>query len=68
MINLVKLFGKTINLEIGYELIPYPEYYPDDEPVRRVASIEKARKDLNFNPKISLKAGLTKTWTWALKN
>ena len=51
MINLVKLFSKTINLEISYKLIPYPEYYPDDEPVRRLASIEKARKDLNFNPK-----------------
>ena len=68
MIDLVKLFGKTINLELTYNLIPYPEYYPDDEPVRRLASIEKARKNLHFHPKVDLEAGLTKTWTWALKN
>ncbi len=68
MIDLVKLFGKTINSEISYKLIPYPEYYPDDEPIRRLASIKKARENLNFHPKVNLEAGLTKTWTWALKN
>ncbi len=68
MIDLVKLFRKTINIDLGYKLTPYPDYYPDDEPIRRLASIDKARKDLNFNPKINLEVGLTKTWMWALKN
>ena len=68
MIDLVKLFRKTINIDLSYKLIPYPEYYPDDEPVRRLASIEKARAHLNFHPKVNLEAGLTKTWTWALNN
>ena len=68
MIDLVKLFGKTIDLDLSYKLTPYPEYYPDDEPTRRLASIKKARENLNFNPKVTLEAGLTKTWTWALKN
>ena len=68
MIDLVKLFRKTINIDLSYKLTPYPEYYPDDEPTRRLASIDKAREHLNFHPKVTLEAGLTKTWTWALKN
>ncbi len=67
MVDLVKLFRKTVNIDLSYQLIPYPEYYPDDEPIRRLASIEKAKKDLNFFPKVTLEAGLTKTWNWALK-
>ena len=68
VIDLVKLFRKTINIDLMYKLTAYPDYYPDDEPLRRLASIEKAREHLNFNPKVSLEAGLTKTWLWALKN
>ncbi len=68
MINLVKLFRKTINLDLTYKITEYPEYYPEDEPIRRLASIDKAREHLNFNPKVNLEAGLTKTWKWALKN
>ena len=68
MIDLVKVFRKTINIDLSYKSTPYPEYYPDDEPIRRLASIEKARENLNFHPKVNLEAGLTKTWTLALKN
>ena len=67
MIDLVKLFGKTINVDIKYKLTPYPEFYPDDEPRRRLASIDKARKHLNFYPQVTLEAGLWQTWMWALK-
>ena len=68
MVDLVKLFSKTVNIQLHYKLTSYPEHYPDDEPIRRLASINKARKDLNFNPNVNLEAGLTKTWMWALKN
>ena len=68
MIDLVKLFREIINLDLSYKLTPYPEYYPEDEPIRRLPSIDKAREHLNFNPKVTLEAGLTKTWKWALKN
>ena len=68
MIDLVELFCKIIDIDIRYKLTPYPEYYPDDEPIRRLGSIDKAREHLNFNPKVTLEAGLTKTWMWALKN
>ena len=68
MIDLVKLFSKVINININYALTPYPEYYPEDEPTRRLPSIEKAKKDLDFHPKITLEKGLHETWTWALEN
>tara|TARA_Y100001968_G_C19403466_1_gene742322 strand:- start:419 stop:1387 length:969 start_codon:yes stop_codon:yes gene_type:complete len=68
MIDLVKLFRKTIDIDLSYELTPYPDYYPNDEPIRRLASIEKARENLNFHPKVTLEDGLSKTWKWALKN
>ncbi len=68
MIDLVKLFSKIINIDISYKLIQYPDYYPDDEPIRRLASIKKARDHLHFIPKVTLEAGLTNTWNWALKN
>ena len=68
MKDLVKLFRKTINIDLSYQLTPYPEYYPDDEPRRRLASINKAREHLNFNPRVTLEDGLVETWKWALKN
>ena len=68
MIDLVRLFSETVKVDLTYQLTPYPEDYPDDEPLRRLASIEKARNDLNFDPKITLESGLTETWTWALNN
>ena len=68
MIDLVKLFGKAININIKFKLTSYPEHYPEDEPTRRLASIRKARENLNFHPKVDLEAGLTKIWNWALNN
>ncbi len=68
MIDLVKLFRKVVNIDLNYKLTPYPEYYPDDEPIRRLASIDKAKKHLNFHPKVSLETGLTETWIWAVNN
>jgi len=67
MIDLVKLFSKTINIDLNYTLTPYPSFYPEDEPIRRLPSIEKARKNLNYQPKVSLEEGLSKTWSWAKK-
>tara|TARA_Y100001968_G_scaffold4538_1_gene4037 strand:- start:8406 stop:9389 length:984 start_codon:yes stop_codon:yes gene_type:complete len=68
MIDLVEIFCKTLNLEISYKLSPYPEFYPEDEPARRLPSIEKARENLDFNPIVNLESGLIKTWNWALRN
>ncbi len=68
MINLVKLFIDTTNIKLSYQLTPYPDFYPDDEPERRLPSIKKAKSDLKYHPKVSLEEGILKTWNWALKN
>lgn len=40
------------------------ESLPEDDPKRRCPSIEKAKKILNWHPKVSLKQGLSKTIRW----
>ncbi len=65
MLNLVELFRKVVNKNLDFELTEYPKYYPKDEPMRRLPSIGKARKELGFNPKVSIEEGLIKTWSWA---
>tara|TARA_B100000700_G_scaffold170954_2_gene188758 strand:- start:234 stop:1205 length:972 start_codon:yes stop_codon:yes gene_type:complete len=68
IVDLVKLFNKALKIDLNYQLTSYPDYYPDDEPIRRLPSIKKAREQLNFHPNITLEEGLTETWLWALKN
>tara|TARA_Y100001968_G_scaffold324135_1_gene362903 strand:+ start:1734 stop:2711 length:978 start_codon:yes stop_codon:yes gene_type:complete len=68
MVELVKLFSETVKIDLNYELTSYPDYYPDDEPLRRLPSIEKARRDINYHPKITLEEGLTKSWDWAVRD
>ena len=35
---------------------------------KRLINIEKAKKNINFNPKISLEEGLNKTISWYKSN
>jgi len=58
MIQLANKFYESLNLEPNYDLIPYPSYYPSDEPLRRCPSIDKAVKQTNILPKVDLKTGL----------
>ena len=44
------------------------EEYLTDNPNRRCPVITKARKDLNYNPKISLDEGIEKTMLWYMDN
>ena len=68
IVDLVKLFNKALKIDLNYQLTSYPDYYPDDEPIRRLPSIKKAREQLSFHPNITLEEGLMATWLWALKN
>jgi len=65
MIELVELFSNSIGIDIKLDLIPYPETYPGDEPLRRLADISLARKELDFNPVVTLSDGLKLCWRWA---
>lgn len=46
----------------------YPESYPADEPSRRCPNISKAQSIINFQPKITLKEGLSRFFDWTNKN
>lgn len=59
----VEVSGKA--LEVVYEKSPDPQYLTDN-PVRRCPCIEKARKLLQFNPRIDLKEGLARTYGYYL--
>lgn len=58
MNNLLKIFQKLLKRNVKYKCISYPSSYPPDEPLRRCPDISKARKDLNFYPKISVYEGV----------
>ena len=68
MLDLVKIIKNIRQEEIKYNKIDYPESYPEDEPTRRMPDLSKANRDLNFNPKIDLKEGLTRFFDWSEKN
>lgn len=51
MVDLCQLTG------VPHELVPYPDEYPGDEPMRRCPDISKAR-GLGYEPRISLGEGL----------
>jgi UDP-glucuronate decarboxylase len=58
-----KVSGKTDLVN----LVPTPEVYKH-EPQRRVPSIEKARKELGYNPKVNLEEALRRIYNWTVQN
>jgi len=66
MIDLAKEIGIAVGRELKVSLVPYPEAYPPDEPMRRCPDITKAKEHLGFAPRITLREGLGRFMTWAL--
>lgn len=62
--NLAKAISDIFPKKVKVKKIPYPKTYPADEPNRRCPDISKAKKDLEFNPNISLKDGIQRTIDW----
>lgn len=50
------------------ELVPYPPYYPDDEPRRRCPDISKAKAELEYSPSVDIESGLERMYDWAKDN
>ena len=67
VINLLKNTEDVMKVKLNYIKTSYPNEYPPDEPRRRCPDISKAKKNLNFYPKISLKEGLYNHFSWARK-
>ena len=49
------------------EIIPTPEVYKH-EPQKRQSSVEKARKELGYNPKVKIDEMLERIYNWAKEN
>ena len=63
-----EIIRKVYDSKISCIKIAHPESYPNDEPQRRCPNLEKAFKDLNYIPEISLENGLKKFFEWAKLN
>ena len=63
--EIFKIFQNIHKSKINASIINHPKSYPKDEPQRRCPDINKAKKDLNYKPKIKLKDGLKKYLEWA---
>ena len=60
ILDLAKKIVKTTGSKSKISFLPLP----DDDPLRRVPDISKARRILGFKPRISLNDGLQKTLVW----
>jgi len=58
VIELVEIAEKVMSTKINYKITPYPKEYPADQPQRRCPDISNAKKNLNYEPKVSLQEGL----------
>ena len=55
-------FGLVLGEKVSYKLVKYPESYPQDEPSRRLPSLEKIKRELNYKPSVKLEDGLLRTF------
>lgn len=67
MVDLADRIGSVLNKEVRYELVPYPDTYPADEPNRRCPDISKAVEHLGYAPTVELDDGLRRFFGWAEK-
>ena len=64
MKQFMKIYEKLAGKEIPYVAVDAPK----SEPIRTFASIDKAKKLLDYNPRVSLEVGLTRFWEWYQEN
>ena len=61
-LDLINIFSSVIGEKLNYKLVEYPDTYPQDEPSRRLPSIQKIKTELSYYPNISLEEGLLETY------
>ena len=64
MVDLVKEISEVCEKDVKFNIVEYPDSYPSDEPNRRSPDITKAKIQLNYNPKIDLRDGLKRFFSW----
>ena len=64
ILELAKKIRKLINPSLEFKFNPMPQ----DDPLKRQPNIEKAKKELNWEPKINLDEGIKLTIDWFKDN
>lgn len=57
ILQLAEIIREKVNLDLKFEYLPLPQ----DDPRQRKPNIEKAKRELNWEPKITLDDGIDKT-------
>lgn len=65
MQRLARLFTELTPKRSRASRAPYPRTYPAGEPQRRCPDITKARRELGYAPRVSLREGLLRFLAWA---
>jgi UDP-glucose 4-epimerase len=66
VLELAQTIKRLVRSKSPIQFVPYEAYYGTgfEDPRRRVPAIDKAKKLLGFQPRVSLEAGLKKTLAW----
>lgn len=64
MVELAKRVEKAHGQPLTIKLAEYPEGYPVGDPNRRNPDISKARRELHYDPKVTLDDGLKRVLEW----
>jgi len=65
MLDLAERLARVAGRELATNVIEYPDSYPADEPLRRAPNIDKAKRQLEFEPVVDLDEGLRRFFSWA---
>ena len=60
MIDLAKVFCNVLDYNDRYVIRDYPNFYPNEEQLRRCPNIDKVLRDTGIQPKTTLDIGLKK--------
>tara|TARA_Y200000002_G_C22680605_1_gene663907 strand:- start:2212 stop:3249 length:1038 start_codon:yes stop_codon:yes gene_type:complete len=63
--DVTEILKKIHIKKLKTKLINHPKSYPNDEPQRRCPDLQKAKRDLQYKPKVKLQDGLEKFLNWA---
>ena len=64
--ELVKVSEQVMNTKLNYKITQYPKEYPPDQPQRRCPDISNAKKNLKYIPKVSLREGLKRHFSYSI--
>src|SRR3989344_2814560 len=68
MKSLAEIFVEIVpDKKVAINLVSYPDNYPQDEPSRRCPDLSKAKSMVDYQPSISLRDGLARSYKW-MKN